>query len=123
MTRKIKVIGVKVRYGQSVDARIAPQKPDWTTHQKNGLNDIANGVKQDQGRDESSRAAPFKEDEQEADHHGVDADTTLDDQKVLPGRILDEECVDFLGPYEGVVSETLTFGKVLDFLVLQRRQK
>ena len=103
-----------------MDARIAPQKPDWTTHQKNGLNNVSNGIEQEQGRNETSCAAPFEEYEEVAEHHEVDANAALNDQKVFPRRALHEERVDFLSPDEGVVSEALTFGEHQDLLVLER---
>lgn len=84
---------------------------------------VANRVEQAQGARDSHGCPSEPEDYQVADHHEVDADARLDDQKVSPGQMIHQECVNFLRPLKCVVSQAFTLRKHLLFFILDECER
>ena len=53
MPRKVKIVRVKVGNSQRVNTWIEPEEADWTTHEKDGLDDVAYGVEHAQSHGET----------------------------------------------------------------------
>ena len=86
------------------------------------MDNVSRGIEEDECAADSHCRAPEGKDDQIGDHHEVNADGGLDDEEVPPGRVVDEESVDFFCPDEGVVAQALALCQVLDLLVLGDRQ-
>ena len=119
MPGEVEIVCVKVRHSQRDDSRIAPKESNRATHQKNGLDHVANGVEQYECSCDAHSSALCPEDHQPREHHEVDSHRTLNYQEVFPWRVFNKECVDLGSPDKYFVAQALSFCKHLIFVVLQ----